>query len=86
MCTEAIAHDTWCDATGFGFVNKMAYFTRLTYGLAKGTVVEATTIHCEVCKAGDSNPQWCPICAGGRGMVGNVAIADRSPEPSSSLV
>jgi len=75
MCREAIRSDGHCDAVGFGFVGGKAYFTRLTWGLAKGQTVDPAALGCGTCGSHASEPGWCDSCS--RGIVGNVAFAER---------
>ena len=74
---EVVPNDLWCDAAAMGFVGGKAFFTRLTWGLAKGSPAMADRLTCPFCRAhsGD-DPAWCEHCR--RGMVGNVAFADRA--------
>jgi hypothetical protein len=76
-CREAIRSDGYCDAMGIGFVAGKAFFTRLTYGVARGEAIDPATTECPVCQAHvhPREPGWCESCR--RGIVGNVAIADR---------
>jgi hypothetical protein len=76
-CADAIANDGWCDATSCGFVGGKAYFTRLTWGLARGRPMVASALECETCRAhSGEEPGWCGQCQ--RGMVGNVVFTDRA--------
>jgi hypothetical protein len=73
VCREVIRTDGYCDAVGIGFVNGNAYFTRLTYLLARGEPLDAG---CQSCNALVGQAGWCQSC--GRGVIGNVAFADRT--------
>jgi hypothetical protein len=72
-CREAIRTDGYCDAVGFGFVGGRAYFTRLTYGLARAATVDDA---CAECRSLLGRTGWCAACS--RGVVGNVALTDRT--------
>jgi len=77
ICPDAIEHDGWCDTGGMGFVARKAYFTRLTYGLARGVPANVARFACPLCRAhGGDEPGWCDHC--GRGVVGNVVFSDRA--------
>ena len=73
-CLEA--HPNGFCATHYrGFVNGLAYFSTLTYQLARGQVKEPSGMTCPVCKKNSVSHGWCSRCA--VGMVGNVEIRDR---------
>lgn len=90
-CKAAFAADTQCKLHRIGFVGHKAYFSKLTYALAKGQVKEVSTIKCKRCKANalrhtakpTTKPDtktpvpngWCDLCK--IGMVGNVAFRKR---------
>ncbi len=90
-CKAALAAQALCKLHKIGFVGHKAYFSKLTYALAKGQVREVSTITCERCKANalrhtakpTTKPDtktpvpdgWCDLCK--IGMVGNVAFKKR---------
>lgn len=74
-CRKMIASDGFCASCRTGFAQGQAYFSRITYLLAKGTVRSAATISCATCKAHVGKPAWCEPC--GVGMVGHVAFTDK---------
>jgi hypothetical protein len=67
-CRRAIATDGYCDACRMGFVGRQAYFSRLTYCLAKGK----TGGGCAACRGDAPQPRWCDRCGAGR--LGNVSL------------
>lgn len=75
-CRKAIDLDGFCDEHRTGFVRGEAYFSRLTYEMARGERVDPKRIECPVCRRNVDQPGWCP--KDGRGMIGNVAIGDRA--------
>ena len=75
QCRDAMGVDGFCDSCGMGFVRGMTYFSRLTYGLSLGRVVEPTTLGCAACRANATKLGWCDRCM--RGMVGATAIFNR---------
>ncbi len=90
-CKAAFAADTQCKVHRIGFVDRQAYFSKLTYALAKGQVRDVSTITCERCKSNalrhtvkpttkpdakkPASDGWCDICK--IGMVGNVEFRKR---------
>jgi hypothetical protein len=74
-CRTAADSGGYCENCRIGFVNRMAFFTRLTYGLAQGRVMDRAALSCAVCRSNAEHPGWCDACA--CGMVGNVALTDR---------
>ncbi len=74
-CRKMIASDGFCGSCKTGFVNGQAYFSRLTYLLATGTVRPAGKITCAKCRTHLSKPGWCEPC--GVGMVGHVAFKNK---------
>ena len=74
-CREAIESDGFCEEDRIGFVGGLAYFSRLTYELARGEIRDPASIPCSVCRVNAETHGWCD--EHGVGMVGNVAIQDR---------
>lgn len=74
-CRQAIATEGFCDEHGTGFVGGQAYFSRLTYHLAKGEKRRLTDITCPICRKNAGSHGWCDKCQ--LGMVGHVAIKGR---------
>jgi hypothetical protein len=73
-CREAIRTDAYCEAVGIGFVAGKAYFTRLTYGLARGQSLDASAVECATCQSHIAHPGWCKACA--RGIIGYRSFTD----------
>ncbi len=74
-CVEALGRDGFCEAHRMGFVRKQAYFSRLTYLLARGEPAEPSTIGCAVCRKNAETHGWCERCK--LGMAGATVIRDR---------
>ena len=74
-CRSAVATDTYCEKCGIGFVDRKAYFSQLTYQLARGKPLKREQIECNECRKNAQRYGWCDSCS--RGMVGPVAIAIR---------
>jgi hypothetical protein len=74
-CQAAIPVEGFCEKCRIGWVRKQAYFSRLTYHLAKGNPCDPSTISCPVCRKNSEKFGWCDTC--NKGMIGNVLIADR---------
>ena len=80
-CVVALKNDGYCPQTRCGFVGKLAYFSRLTYLLAKGERTDLSRITCTVCTANAADTTlpvhgrgWCDECK--VGLIGNVAFRD----------
>ena len=76
-CREAVKSNGFCDACGMGFVNKLAYLSKLTYYLALGTAIPEREVVCPSCKPLAGHSGWCAEC--GRGWIGWAAL-DRKPD------
>lgn len=75
-CRKALATDGFCGACKTGFVRKEAYFSKLTYYLAKGSARNPSEINCSACQKNAEHQGWCGACE--VGMVGHFAFADRA--------
>lgn len=67
--------DGYCAEHQRGFVDGLAYFSTLTYQLAKGQARSHSEITCTTCRNNSESHGWCAKCE--VGMVGNVEIRDR---------
>ena len=74
-CREAIATAGFCATHRIGFFEGKAYFSRLSYSLARGRRLVPAAVECPTCRRHMAARGWCATC--GVGMVGNVAIHDR---------
>jgi hypothetical protein len=74
-CQEALDSEGFCDEHRMGFVGGQAYFSRLTFELARAQSTDLTKIVCPVCRKNARGHGWCE--AHQTGMVGNFAITDR---------
>ncbi len=81
VCRDAFPRNGYCGDCRIGFVGGHAFFTRLTYLLARGETRDTSTISCTSCSraAADTtlpleDVRWCDLC--GHGMVGNVVFRD----------
>jgi hypothetical protein len=59
-----------------GWVNRLAYYSRLTFQLAKGKPQDVATIQCPACRKNAERCGWCDACK--QGMIGHVAITHRA--------
>ena len=75
VCRLALETDGFCEEHRIGFVDKLAYFSRLTYELARWEPVDPSLDECRGCPPHAGEPAWCESC--GLGVVGDVAIRDR---------
>lgn len=80
-CEVALKNDGYCPQTRCGFVGRQAYFSRLTYLLARGEKRDLSKVACTVCTTNASDRTlpvkgrgWCDQCA--VGMIGDVAFRD----------
>jgi len=74
-CQKAIHSDGFCEEHRIGFVGKQAYFSRLTFELARADPVDPRKIACPVCRMNARGHGWCE--AHQTGMVNNLAILGR---------
>ena len=74
-CRKAAESDGFCELHHTGFTGGLAYFSRLSYEIARGTVVDPSGLTCAVCRRNALDHGWCPRCRLGR--VGNVVLRDR---------
>ncbi len=75
-CNDALLSDGYCPHCKYGFVDGKLYFTKLTWSLGLGTVVDLWDLDCLECATHPTGSGWCDDCA--RGLVGNVAFTDRA--------
>lgn len=75
QCRKAYETHGYCEPCKIGFVRKQAFFSRLTYGLARGTLKNPGSVGCATCVKHMTVPGWCGDC--GVGMVGHRAYEDR---------
>ena len=71
-CKQAHADDGFCEEHRIGFVDGKAYFSALTYSLARGEIKEPLAISCPVCRKNAETHGWCSTHE--VGMVGNVEL------------
>lgn len=76
ICQAAVPVDGYCEKCRVGWVRRQAYFSRLTYHLAKGQPCDPKSLACPDCRKNSEKYGWCDKCS--VGMVGNVAIRSRS--------
>lgn len=67
-CRKNYDSDGYCPSCRYGFVNKQAWFSRLSYYLARAPVQPADSIACATCLKNTHSSGWCEAC--NRGMVG----------------
>ena len=73
-CRNAFKTDAFCWKCRTGYIDGLAYFSKLTYLLAKGKVKEPASVECNKCKEHIDRPGWCDTCK--VGMVGHNAFTD----------
>ena len=73
-CRKAVQVDGYCDACRIGFVRKQAYFSAVTYHLAKGEAKDPSLISCPTCRKNMQDGGWCGTCK--VGMLGNVVVKE----------
>lgn len=74
-CRKAMTTDGYCEEHKIGFVAKKAYFSRLTFELARAEKRDLLKISCPVCWRNASDRGWCETHQ--VGMVGDRAILGR---------
>lgn len=75
-CRAAIAASGFCAEHRIGFVKEQAYFSRLTYELARAEVRDPARLACPFCRKNSETWGWCDTH--GVGMMGRFAAADRT--------
>ena len=75
-CRRAIELQGFCDVHRVGFLGGQAYFSRLSYLLARAERIDASTIVCATCRGHLGGRGWCEAC--GMGLVGRIVIRDRA--------
>lgn len=86
VCRVAYAGDLYCDEDRVGFVDEMAYFSRLNYELARGKVVEKQP-DCARCRANMRRhvaPDQAPQPAADRTEAGDDGATGADPVPTST--
>lgn len=74
-CRKAYESYGFCERCMIGFVRKQAYFSRLTYYLARGEVKDPKKLTCTTCVRNRDSSGWCETC--GIGLVGCHGYKDR---------
>jgi hypothetical protein len=72
QCQKAFDSDGYCVEHRIGFVGKKAYFSRLTFELARAQTTDPAKLYCPVCRKNARGHGWCE--AHQTGMVGSLAI------------
>ncbi len=75
-CRKAIATEGFCEEHRVGFVRGLAYFSRLTYELARGVPMDLESLTCPVCIRNAATYGWCD--EHGLGMLGSTGVRDRA--------
>ena len=75
VCRNAYASEGYCEEHKIGFVAKQAYFSRLTFELARAAKTDPRTIACPVCRKNSRGHGWCAKHQ--IGMVNDFAIQGR---------
>ncbi len=75
-CRIEIKSDGFCKKCKTGYINQKAYFSRLTYLLARGRVKVPGSVACRQCRNHVEHPSWCETCK--TGTIGHVAFKDRN--------
>jgi hypothetical protein len=75
-CRIAESTDGFCASCRWGFVGGRLYFSKLTYTLARGRVIEPPARGCPSCAQAAEGTVWCGTCRAG--WVGNVRFEDQS--------
>ena len=75
-CRTAMETEGFCEEHRVGFAGGHAYFTRVTYALARGVTRDPSTVSCTTCRHNAGAQGWCSRCR--MGMVGATAFSDRA--------
>jgi len=74
-CKKSSEHDGYCEVCRIGFYRKKAFFTRLTFELARGTPLKREALKCEECRRHMEPTRWCERCD--TGNIGNVLVSSK---------
>lgn len=74
-CKKAFKADGFCHRCKIGFVHGKAYFSRLTYTLALGTLTKPGSFKCTRCREHTRSAGWCEQC--NVGLVGCISFRDK---------
>jgi hypothetical protein len=75
-CRAGIEKDGFCEQHRIGFVSGIAWFSRLTWEMARGKPFDPAASACAVCRRNAQTHGWCE--EHGQGLVGGVVIQDRA--------
>ena len=76
-CRRAIDTEGFCEEHRVGFVHRLAYFSRLTYEMARGERIEPASFRCADCRRhAEAGYGWCAKHR--TGLIGSAAIRDRA--------
>jgi hypothetical protein len=73
-CIKVVGTGGYCDACHAGFIGRKAYFSKLTYLLARGAPLDPLKLTCETCRKNAKSHGWCDKCR--FGLVGNNRFDD----------
>ena len=74
-CRKLAKSGGYCDSCRTGFVSGKAYFSKLTYLLARGTLTDSPSVKCKTCRGHTREPGWCDTCS--VGMIGHIAFKNK---------
>ncbi len=74
-CQEAIETDGFCAVHRIGFVDGQAYFSKLTYLLARAKIRRPAELQCPACRLNSEGHGWCETCR--VGQAGAFTITNR---------
>ncbi len=74
-CRAAVKSDGFCSRCRRGYVDEMAYLSRLTYHVARGKARDVDTIGCDRCRENVRDHGWCQRCQ--VGMVRHFEVPRR---------
>lgn len=73
-CRRAIETDGFCEEHRIGFLHQQAFFSWLTWELARAEKLPAESLTCATCRRNAARHGWCDRCR--LGLVGTAAIRD----------
>lgn len=74
-CRRLAKSGGFCESCRTGYVAGKAYFSKLTYLLAKGSMANSASATCKKCKVDMQRLSWCDACK--VGMIGHIAFRDK---------
>lgn len=74
-CRKLAKSGGFCESCRTGYVAGKAYFSKLTYLLARGSIANSASVTCKKCRQHMRHFGWCDVCK--VGMIGQLTFRDK---------